>query len=284
MSNWQGLLLYHNLESKESKMILEDISMIFYFVVLPDHRIVSSHQGGIIKIWTCDYQLEFEIPSPMHNPKIFVVSNDKVVLYGEEMYIWDLKDTFIKLEDHSDSIRCLVTYKDKLVTGSRDCNIRIWNTKTGICEVILKGHTKIVNNLIVYQNLIISNSADKTIRIWKDDLCIKIIDVGCLSRIIAVNNMIVGYGVVGKTLMIWNIEDGNLINTLEGHTSYIHNIKVLPNNDIISCARDETMRIWNLCSFQCIRVWNTNEHMNNILAVLENQVIINGPMRLTSYQ
>ena len=49
-----------------------------------------------------------------------------------------------------------------------------------------------------------------------------------------------------KTIKIWNIETGCVIKTLDGHTSFVLALKVLPNGYLISGSYDCTIKFWDV--------------------------------------
>src|SRR5690349_389799 len=81
------------------------------------------------------------------------------------------------LEGHTDIVWCVTVWKDKLISGSRDTTIRIWNEE-GKCEKVLEGHKNTVRGFTVWKNKLISGSGDKTIRIWNEEgKCEKVLKV-----------------------------------------------------------------------------------------------------------
>ena len=56
----------------------------------------------------------------------------------------------------------------KIVSGSRDKTVKIWNANTGLYLKTLKGHTESVNSVAYSPDgtKIISGSDDETIKIW----------------------------------------------------------------------------------------------------------------------
>ena len=55
----------------------------------------------------------------------------------------------------------------RLVTGSRDDTVRVWDVRTGECRHTLKGHTSWVDCIAFDGTTIVSGSWDKTVRIWR---------------------------------------------------------------------------------------------------------------------
>ena len=83
-----------------------------------------------------------------------------------------------------------------------------------------------------------------------------------------------------KTIKIWNSNHPyNLINTLEGHTHIASSIIQLKDKDIlISGNNDDTLRKWNLLTYQCMKIINNVECINNnsILEIDNNRIIVGG--------
>jgi WD40 repeat protein len=75
-----------------------------------------------------------------------------------------------------------------------------------------------------------------------------------------------------NTIMIYDMEDGTLLNTLEGHRSWVINLIELSDGRLASCSYDKTIRIWKLPSGICqmvlrgkADVWCVMELPQNIL-------------------
>jgi WD40 repeat protein len=59
----------------------------------------------------------------------------------------------------------LVVHGDKLISGSWDHTIKVWNTDTWACERTLEGHTDCVRALVVHGDKLISGSSDCMIKV-----------------------------------------------------------------------------------------------------------------------
>ncbi|RNA23008.1 WD40 repeat-containing, partial [Brachionus plicatilis] len=58
----------------------------------------------------------------------------------------------------------------KIVSGSSDKTIKIWDKDTFECLKTINGHNSYVNCLAIMQDWkIVSRSSDKTIKIWDKD-------------------------------------------------------------------------------------------------------------------
>ncbi|KAF8834773.1 WD40 repeat-like protein [Paxillus ammoniavirescens] len=117
------------------------------------------------------------------------------------------------LEGHEDCVRCACFYPDesKLVSGSEDETLRIWDRKTGAPQV-LSGHTGVVWDVDVSQDgkMVVSGSGDKTVRTW-------------------------------------NGESGETMHLFEGHEEDVRSVKFSPDSStVVSGSEDKTVRVWSI--------------------------------------
>lgn len=86
------------------------------------------------------------------------------------------KITLIRVFRHDNEVWDLKIFdEEKLLSGSRDQKIKLWDIKTGINIHTFNGHTDKVNCICVLSNeLFASGSDDKTIKIWIETLVVVI--------------------------------------------------------------------------------------------------------------
>ncbi|KAL6233161.1 hypothetical protein BDW75DRAFT_232197 [Aspergillus navahoensis] len=66
-------------------------------------------------------------------------------------------------------VTCLQFDTDKILTGSDDTNINVYDTKTGVLRATLEGHEGGVWALEYYGNTLVSGSTDRSVRVWDID-------------------------------------------------------------------------------------------------------------------
>ena len=75
------------------------------------------------------------------------------------------------LEGHSREVLSVAYTTDgtKIVSGSADNTIKIWDANTGQCLKTLEGHSEMVESVAYSPDgtKIISGSSDKTVKIWE---------------------------------------------------------------------------------------------------------------------
>jgi WD40 repeat protein len=119
-----------------------------------------------------------------------------------------------ELKGHTDSVRSVAFSQDgsRVISGSTDRTVQIWNVATGEVEAELKGHTDWVMSVACSQDgsRVVSGSYDKTVRIW-------------------------------------NVTTGEVGAELKGHTHWVTSVAFLQDgSQVVSGSDDQTVRIWNV--------------------------------------
>lgn len=119
------------------------------------------------------------------------------------------------LTGHHHSVRAIAAHCDTLVSGSYDCNVRVWRISTGEVLYRLQGHSQKVYSVVLdtERNRCISGSMDNMVKVW-------------------------------------SLDTGACIFTLEGHTSLV-GLLDLSHGRLVSAAADSTLRIWDPENGQC---------------------------------
>ena len=72
-------------------------------------------------------------------------------------------------EGHTGGISCVQFDGGRIVSGSHDKMIKVWDLNTMRCRHTLKGHSSRVRALAISGNLLFSGSNDKSIKVWNLD-------------------------------------------------------------------------------------------------------------------
>ena len=180
----------------------------------------------------------------------------------------------------NNQVTCCVVLPDKrIVSGSDDKCLYVWNPDTGECLRTLKGHAESVKCVAMLSNgRIVSGSDDKTLRIWNPDTgkCLRKLkghQVTCLA--VLSNGHIVSGSADGK-LRIIDANSGECLQTLDGHTDWIFCIATISDEYIVSGSADKTLRVWNLKTGECLRKYTGHTNWVKCLAVLRDGRIVSG--------
>ena len=129
-------------------------------------------------------------------------------------------------------VTCLQFDTEKIVSGSDDHTIHIYNTSQGELDKKLTGHDGGVWALQYWQNTLVSGSTDRTVRVW-------------------------------------DMESGECTHVFDGHTSTVRCLLILTPAEIspggplfpekpliITGSRDATLRVWELPDIKSDAPWN----------------------------
>ncbi|ETO35615.1 ribosome assembly protein 4 (RSA4) [Reticulomyxa filosa] len=188
------------------------------------------------------------------------LDGSKVAIYSFERTIKILSVSSgeqLQLSEHSDYVSTMQFSPDasKIVTGSEDKNIRIWDVFSGKQILLLEGHSAGVTGVSFISNgsKVISYSEDTTLRIW---------DILSGQQIYVLE----GHTGEDSTLRLWDLFSGKQIQVFEGHSRGI--IKARFSSDsfrIVSVSFDNTIRLWDISSGKQIQV--LEGHSNHITGV-----------------
>ena len=94
------------------------------------------------------------------------------------------------------------------------------------------------------------------------------------------HNMLVS-GSADKTVKIWNMDTGECVINITGHTHYVYSLQSLPNNRLASGSGDRTIKIWNLDTGQCVKSITGHTNIIYSLQLLANNRLASGSGDLT---
>ncbi|RKF66023.1 putative E3 ubiquitin ligase complex SCF subunit sconB [Golovinomyces cichoracearum] len=123
-------------------------------------------------------------------------------------------------------ITCLQFDDDKIITGSDDTLINVYDTKTGALRKKLEGHEGGVWALQYENNVLVSGSTDRSVRVWD-------IEKGLCTQVFH------GHTSTVRCLLI-------LLPQITGKTAKGQPISVPEKPLIITGSRDSQLRVWRL--------------------------------------
>ncbi|CAG8684318.1 19812_t:CDS:2, partial [Racocetra persica] len=164
------------------------------------------------------------------------------------------------LKGHTDGIMCLQfdDRNNRLITGSYDNTVKVWDLETGEVISTLTGHTRCVRALQFDRAKLITGSMDHTLRVWNyhTGKCITKLE-GHTGGILTLHfvDYIVASGSTDTTIKIWDFSSRKCF-TLTGHREWVNKVIIFQKLQLLSCSDDHTIRIWDLTSQSCTRIFD----------------------------
>ncbi len=172
-------------------------------------------------------------------------------------YLWNQTHSdLLTIQSHTAAVQSVSFSQDsrRLVSGSWDHTIKLWDALTGEKLHTLEGHTGWVRSVGFSHDgsRIVSSSDDLTVKIWdartgQEIRTLKGHDgtVQCAafspdgSHIVSSSN--------DQTLKVWNAKTGELQQTLTGHKASVLTVAFSPDGKlVVSGSDDHTAKIWDV--------------------------------------
>ncbi|RWA13151.1 hypothetical protein EKO27_g1945 [Xylaria grammica] len=210
-------------------------------------------------------------------------------------------------------ITCLQFDDDKIITGSDDMLIHVYDTKTGKLRRRLEGHEGGVWALQYEGNVLVSGSTDRSVRVWdiEKGLCTQVFyghtsTVRCLQilmptktgkveggqRVMMPAKPLIITGSRDSQLRVWRLPDAAsrryiqtgppandadcpyFVRTLQGHT---HSVRAIAGHadTLVSGSYDNTVRVWRISTGETLHVLqgHTQKVYSVVLDVERNRCI-----------
>ena len=230
----------------------------------------------------------------------------------------DIKPKHIAFKAHQRNVvTCLQFDNDKILTGSDDTNINVYDTRTGALRARLEGHEGGVWALQYEGNVLVSGSTDRSVRVWDIErgVCTQVFQghtstVRCLQILMPTQ---VGKGPDGRAIMmpkqpliitgsrdsslrVWKLPRSDdpsfmqvgqpqdesecpyFIRTLNGH---IHSVRAIASHadTLVSGSYDCTVRVWRISTGETLhRLQGHSSKVYSVVLDHERNRCISGSM------
>jgi WD40 repeat protein len=167
---------------------------------------------------------------------------DNARLISERESGWQTGTTI--LEGHTNNVTSVGFSSDgsRIVSGSDDTTVRIWDAVSGAVLHTLQGHADSVTSVAFSSDgsRIVSGSGDETVRIW-------------------------------------DAVSGAVLHTLQSHTGWVCSVAFSSDGlRIVSGSEDKTVRIWDAVSGAVLHILGGYDSQNNLQSHLAGSLLCNG--------
>jgi len=160
------------------------------------------------------------------------------------------------LSGHQNGVNCVAVTPDglRIVSGSGDNTIVVWDLETGTQIHRFSGHQASVNSVAVSPDgrRIVSESSDHTVAVWDLETGTQIHRLtGHQDRVRSVAVSPDGRRIVSgsddHTVAVWDLESGTRLYQLTGHRDWVRSVALSPDGRrIVSGSDDRTVAVWDL--------------------------------------
>lgn len=261
--------------------------------------VISGSRDKSVKFWRTNGPNEFLLSSTVQHssyvncvayvPPSEIFNDGLIVSGGRDNVVYvhlpsDPENPLMTLIGHTDNVCTVAVFgspeEPTIVSGSWDKTAKIW--KNGECIQTLTGHEQTVWSVLVLNNGdILTGSADKSIKLWRAGKCVKTITghSDCVRGLCNYGNDGFVSCANDGSVRVWSYE-GDLLQELYGHTSFVYSVAFLPSGEIASVGEDRCLKIWK--DGECIQtinhpaqsVWTVSALSNGDVATGSNDGVV----------
>lgn len=168
-------------------------------------------------------------------------------------------------EGHEDSVYCCQFDERKIISGSRDRTIRVWDIASGETTHVLRGHEGSILCLQYDDEILVTGSSDSTVIVWdlvgdptagrnKYEERMKLVGHGMgVLDLCFDDRYIVSCSKDTKT-HVWDRSTGKLHRVLQGHRGPVNAVQI-HGDRVLTASGDSLMKMWDLHTGQALRTF-----------------------------
>lgn len=218
-------------------------------------RILRGHTGAVTALHCVTRREVWDLVGDREDAGFFISGSTDCMVK-----IWDpsLRGSELRatLKGHTRPVRAISSDRGKVVSGSDDQSVIVWDKQTSQLLEELKGHDAQVNNVrMLAGERVLTASHDGSVKMWdvRTDTCVATVG-RCSSAVLCMeyddSTGILSAAGRDAIAYIWDIRAGRQMHKLLGHTKWIRSIRMV-GDTVITGSDDWTARVWSVSRGTC---------------------------------
>ncbi|XP_078432059.1 stomatal cytokinesis defective / SCD1 protein (SCD1) isoform X2 [Wolffia australiana] len=218
-------------------------------------RVLKGHAGAITALHCVTRREVWDLVGDREDAGLFISGSTDCTVR-----IWDpsLRGSELRttLKGHTRPIRAISSDRSRIVSGSDDHSVIVWDKHVFQPLEELKGHNAPVSCIrMLSGDRVLSASHDGTVKMWDVRTGNCLATVGrSLSAVLCMEyedtTGILAVAGRDTVVNIWDIRAGRQMHKLEGHSRWIRSIRVV-GDTVLTGSDDWTARVWSLSRGSC---------------------------------
>jgi WD40 repeat protein len=186
------------------------------------------------------------------------------------------------LAGHQGFVTAVAVLPDgRVVSGSHDHTLRVWDVESGQVLATLAGHQGAVKAVAVLPDgRVVSGSSDGTMRVWDVEsgqvFATLVGHRGSVRSVAVLPDGRVVSGSSDGTVRVWDVASGQTLTTLQCLRAHVFAVAVLPDGRIVSGSSSGTLQVWDVASGQVLTTLQCLDDHVFAVAVLPDGRIVSG--------
>ncbi|KAK0587053.1 hypothetical protein LWI29_016603 [Acer saccharum] len=218
-------------------------------------RIIRGHSGSVTALHCVTRREVWDLVGDREDAGFFISGGTDCLVK-----IWDpsLRGSELRatLKGHTGTVRAISSDRGKVVSGSDDQSVIVWDKQTSQLLEELKGHDAQVSCVrMLSGERVLTASHDGTVKMWdvRTDTCVATVG-RCSSAVLCMeyddSTGILAAGGRDAIANIWDIRAGKQMHKFLGHTKWIRSIR-MDRDTVITGSDDWTARMWSISRGTC---------------------------------
>ncbi|MEQ1906438.1 MAG: protein kinase, partial [Pirellulaceae bacterium] len=190
---------------------------------------------------------------------------------------------------HQKSVMSIAFSPDgaRIVSGSSDNTLKLWDAATGQELRTLQGHTEDVLSVAFSPDgaRIVSGSQDNTLKLWdaatgQEQPTLQGHKEYVSSVAFSPDGARIVSGSLDNTLKLWDAATGQELRTLQGHTKPVYSVAFSPDGArIVSGGDDNTLKLWDAATGQeLLSLWGHRGRVSSVAFSPDGNRIVSGSL------